>query len=742
MRETNAIKFVESENPEFQYIAGLTVYQEMFYDGMLRSVNRNATGVVLPASQQMDKLSKIRNPLLSHLACATNAFQINVDGQDLNDRWRFIKADRQEKPDGKSHGTIQLRHTLRPLSLKIHTLLDGTAFMMRWLEIGNEGRETMALSSVSPWSGLLSNPEIAGWGASSPFSLGHFGDVGWGREGKFVWEPLATEKTTRLNAYGPFGTCGYECPFFIIRNNRSHEFFSCYLGWSGPWAADLFCDTRLYGVLHFKIGPNAPAPLRLIAAGETITTPKVHLGHVQADFDGCIQEAHQHIRRSVKPATPALKHAPTEYNAGNNAGAGLMGMSEERLLTELKTAALLGSEIFIVDAGWYGTGASEKRKDAPYMRFMGDWVAGEWLPNDLHPVIKEVRRNNMLFGLWFEPENIGKMSRIYKEHPEWVVKVNGQEIQDVGERFTLDFANPKVIAWVEEQLENAINHYDLDIFRIDAGPMNLYTGERETEGYVESLMWRHYEAFYALLDRIRQRHPKLIIENCCGGGGRNDLGLLSRCKWTWLSDLGDAPQSAQIVNGWTIMLPPEMCMLTPPGMPAKGDIDFRMRISMFGPCLFGCMPAGYEETDPVIKVMKRYLELYKNIIRPVLPTCKMFHHTPIIEIEGDGHSGLAMGGPVTGSVAIEGARRSDYCVLECAAEDRSSSIAGIFKLNDAEKDYIFYPKGLDIGKMYEVTMDNNGQTTQKSGFDLRQNGVRIPALDALRSELLIFKAMV
>src|SRR5215510_6244742 len=50
------------------------------------------------------------------------------------------------------------------------------------------------------------------------------------------------------------------------------------------------------------------------------------------------------------------------------------------------------------------------------------------------------------------------------------------------------------------------------------------------------LAWRHVSNYCRLLDELRAAFPDLIIENCTGGGGRIDLGMLRRTHTTWLSD--------------------------------------------------------------------------------------------------------------------------------------------------------------------------------------------------------------
>ncbi len=50
----------------------------------------------------------------------------------------------------------------------------------------------------------------------------------------------------------------------------------------------------------------------------------------------------------------------------------------------------------------------------------------------------------------------------------------------------------------------------------------------------------HTEAVYRILDTLRAKHPNVAFESCAGGGGRIDLGVLTRVEQVWTSDNTDA----------------------------------------------------------------------------------------------------------------------------------------------------------------------------------------------------------
>jgi alpha-galactosidase len=68
----------------------------------------------------------------------------------------------------------------------------------------------------------------------------------------------------------------------------------------------------------------------------------------------------------------------------------------------------------------------------------------------------------------------------------------------------------------------------------------------------------HTLAVYRLMDELRERHPRLEIESCAGGGGRIDLGILERTDRVWPSDTIDALERQQIQRYTQLLLPPEL----------------------------------------------------------------------------------------------------------------------------------------------------------------------------------------
>ncbi len=79
-----------------------------------------------------------------------------------------------------------------------------------------------------------------------------------------------------------------------------------------------------------------------------------------------------------------------------------------------REAKKIGTELFVVDDGWFGQRNSIHNG-------LGDWyVNKEKFPKGLNPLIEEVKSLGMKFGIWVEPEMVNPLSKLYIDNPDWI----------------------------------------------------------------------------------------------------------------------------------------------------------------------------------------------------------------------------------------------------------------------------------------------------------------------------------
>lgn len=149
-----------------------------------------------------------------------------------------------------------------------------------------------------------------------PFALGRFVKVDHCWEGWFQWETVPLGRTV---VGCDRGQC-YDDPFFIVRNEGTGQYAIGSPAWSANWRMEL--DRRQAGghTLGIRIGPWSTDALRVVAPGEAVTTPAVHIALVHGDLDTAVQSMHEHVRRSVLPERPADRAHLAQYSTPGDQG--------------------------------------------------------------------------------------------------------------------------------------------------------------------------------------------------------------------------------------------------------------------------------------------------------------------------------------------------------------------------------------------------------------------------------------
>src|SRR6185295_3252007 len=273
-------------------------------------------------------------------------------------------------------------------------------------------------------------------------------------------------------------------PFFVLRNHRSGEHWIGTLGWSGGYAFEFDLDDghqRGTARLSFRARPDGPAPLRVLAPGEMVTTPEMHLGLVLGDLDESVHALHDHIRASALPAQKPELAGLVESGIGPE-----QEITYDLINHELDVAESFGAELFFVDASWYSA------LNSRWWNTVGDWEVGSRFPEGLAPIRERVHAKGMLWGLWMDAERIGSESNLAREHPDWFVRRYDERPEPGG---MLDLTKPAAAEWMEAAIDRLIAEHQLDFFRLDYNIGNVGpAGYSLQSGYVENDYWRYYEA--------------------------------------------------------------------------------------------------------------------------------------------------------------------------------------------------------------------------------------------------------
>lgn len=135
--------------PGVRLNSGLTVCDEELLNGRWVSRYWDSSGQII-ADIQVDAERQQMETL------PVDAFKLEMEGQELSGTWKWVGASESEvkNPDGLLV-SVELESSIRPVRVRIRTLLSGGPVMVRWLEVTNTGQRPTAISNVSPWAGQL-----------------------------------------------------------------------------------------------------------------------------------------------------------------------------------------------------------------------------------------------------------------------------------------------------------------------------------------------------------------------------------------------------------------------------------------------------------------------------------------------------------------------------------------------------------------------------------------------------------
>ncbi|QSY58800.1 alpha-galactosidase [Bifidobacterium imperatoris] len=364
---------------------------------------------------------------------------------------------------------------------------------------------------------------------------------------------------------------------------------------------------------EIELTPSATyhAPRLLVGVGDG-------LNEVSSKFHAYLRALHPEL---AKPRPVMLNTWEAMYFA----------QSEGKVIALADRAAEIGVERFVIDDGWF----KGRRDDT---KALGDWQVDSTLwPEGLGTVAHHVHDLGMEFGLWFEPEMISPDSDVARAHPDWMLAPNNERLPMASRaQQVIDLTNPAAAAYVEHAIDTLVGEYHIDYIKWDH---NRFLTEPISPASGHPAVHKQTEAFYAIVDHLRERHPGLEIESCSSGGGRIDAGVLARCSRVWASDCTDPVERADIQRGTSLLVPPEMIgehISESPNHATRRATSLTMRASM---AFFGHLGIEWnimKLNDADLQQLKSWVDLYKQR-RQDIPQGVMVHADvpdPAIRVDG------------------------------------------------------------------------------------------------------------
>jgi alpha-galactosidase len=474
----------------------------------------------------------------------------------------------------------------------------------KWIEVKNTGKADIKIDNLLSGSIVMPQDEYE-------FTQLSGNEMGEFQEFKSLLTPGSKLLENRLFK------SQLNMPWFLIRPQDSAKDPTGPAWWgnvhySGNWKiqCEKGYDRSSGNTLQVVAGINFWDTELDLKSGKTFTTPKFSVGYTNEGAEGASVDNAAYIRETILPVSHRKELRPILFNSWY---ATTYFLEEKQQIDMAKVAAKLGVELFAIDDGWFKN------------RIAGDKGLGDWevdklkFPNGLTPLIDSVHNLGMKFGIWVEPESAVINSEVWKNHPNWILQYPGR--RQLPGRMFLNLAREDVYNYLFTSLDKLLSENKIDFVKWDQNTDLSDAGWMDAPVEMQKeVRIRFIDNVYRLVDALRKRHPKVFFESCASGGGRVDLGMLSKMDMAWTSDNSTAIDRIFIQYGYLAARPANTMVswvLDGFSLPQQGNpyLGYKFDVAMSGVLGIGADIRKFTVAEQ--NLAKEKIELYKQI-RPLV----------------------------------------------------------------------------------------------------------------------------
>lgn len=337
----------------------------------------------------------------------------------------------------------------------------------------------------------------------------------------------------------------YNPAVIIADEDATEDYGSCY-GMVFVYSGNFLCEAEKdqYNQTRVIMGMQSDLLHYPLEAGEMLTVPETILCYSDQGFGGLSLKYHHCLRDHV--CRGAYQHSPRPVLV-NSWEAAYFHFNGETIVQLAKEAAELGIDMVVMDDGWFG-----KREDDN--SGLGDWQVNEQkLGCSLGELTRKVNQEGVKFGIWIEPEMVSEDSDLYRTHPDWTMLNPQRKPVRSRNQLVLDFSRKEVRDYIFEQICKVFDQGNIEYVKWDMNRSisDVYSADNR-QGKVA---YDYVLGVYDFLEKLTAKYPHLLIEGCCGGGGRFDAGMLYYTPQIWCSDNTDAVDRLRIQYGTSFFYP-------------------------------------------------------------------------------------------------------------------------------------------------------------------------------------------
>ena len=582
--------------------------------------------------------------------------------------------------------TLHLRDKHYALHIELHyKVYEAYDLMERYVVLRNESEETMNIEQLQsaqfhiPYENLNFSNVHGHWGAEQQRFVQK---VNYGK--------IVIENRRGISSHN-------HNPYFILDKDATEttgEVFFGALRRSGNFSG--MVEQTPYGETLVQMGLNAHDFCLDLAAGEQFTSPAIICGYSATGFETMSHNLHHFAKDFI------LRDGfrPVLYNSWEATGFGVTCAEQKKLA---KKAQEIGAELFVVDDGWFG-----ERNGID--NGLGDWyVNEEKFPNGIDELITEVKSLGMLFGIWVEPEMVDPPTKLLAEHPDWIYQFATRESDTSRGQYVLDMTKAEVQDFVYQMLDDLLSGHGIDYIKWDANRPISQTNLHK------DIWYRHIEAVYDIVKKLKEKHPNVLFEACASGGGRIDYGILGIFDDFWTSDNTDACDRLTIQDTYSYIYPIKAMRAWVTDCPnflsnRVIPMKFRFHSAMMGTLGIGCNILKFTEEE--MHLSREMIAQYKEI-------------RPIIQ-EGDFYR-------------LENPSANDYYLCEYKKDRQGLLFAFLPQSRIGHRGVTVRPRGLKPKAVYVLHFED--REIKKTGAYLMQHGFELRLTGDYASTIISFEEL-